>query len=705
MLAHLSTAVGRGPVIFEARGCGGRVRYLLGADAKRLHMVERILQAHGKVHFESIYQHPRKKAAGAAQLRTSKKLLSLNTDTSMAVLRAGLAALAHTPEHEELIVQVILGPSYGPTPLSDGLQDPNASWLEIIAGTVQKASADVVKSARTKAEQSGFQAVIRIGSSNKANYINPLHDLAAAFRILESAGVKLYLSNENPERLSNATVPWKFPLKLSVKELAGFLLLPVGEDSLPGTAPLHPQTMLPPQFYQEPKGVADGRTFAVSMDGRKLSISPRDALEHTILLGPTGAGKSTALLSLILADINAGRGVLVIDPKFDLANDVLERIPAHRRKDVVVLDSTSSAPVGFNPLALAPGQDKELVADTVLSVLKEVFADSWGVRTQDILSAALLTLMETEGATLMWLSELLTNDKFRAKVTAKVTDEIALKPFWRRFEAMTPYARTQQIEPVLNKMRSFLLRPKLRDCLGQSQPKFHLQDLFTKSKIVLVPLNKGLLGGEAARLLGSLIVGLTWTLALGRAGLPAEKRKMVSMYIDELQDYLSLPTDLSSALAQARGMGLAITMAHQYRDQLPPLLRSGVDANARNKIVFGLNGKDAKDMAALREELTAQDFMLLPRYHVYANLQNHGKNTGWMQGVTIPKSDPLQSAVDLRAESMKLYGTPAEEVERAMAEIFRETTPPPEETAKKFKPSSINRRRKKSETDENKETK
>lgn len=694
MLSHLAAAHPRGAVVWECRGSGGKIRYLLGAERQHLDKIERIFKAHGDVHFGSIYQTPRKETAGAAQLKTSKKLLSLNLDTSMAVLRAGLAALANTGENEELTVQAMLGGSYGPVPLSGGMQDPNASWLEIITGNVQKATSDMVKSAKEKAEQSGFQAVIRIGSSSRKDYIDPLHNLTAAFRILESAGVKIYTASENPKKLTEAGVPWRFPLRLSVKELSGFMLLPVGEDTLPGTVPLHPKAALPPGWYREPMFKNEDRSFAAAMNGERLSISPKDALEHTIILGPTGSGKSTAMLNLILSDITAGRGVLVIDPKQDLVDDVLERIPAHRRKDVVVVDPASPEPVGFNPLACTEGQDKELTADTVLSVLKEIFADSWGVRAQDILSAAILTLMEVDGASLMWLPELLTNEKFRASITKTVKDEIALKPFWTRFENLTPYQRQQMIEPVLNKLRQFLLRPKLRNCLGQGHPKFDLNDLYTKARIVLVPLNKGVIGGESARLLGSLIVGLAWTLALGRANVPQEQRKMVSIYIDELQDYLSLPTDLSDALAQARGMGLAITMAHQYRDQLPPLLRSGVDANARNKIIFGISGKDAKDMAAMADGLEALDFASLMRYHVYASFQSGGKNTGWVQGVTLPKPEPLQGAAELRAASMERYGTPSEAVEAELKAIFKDTATPPQEEAKGFKKSGIGRRRK-----------
>ena len=211
---------------------------------------------------------------------------------------------------------------------------------------------------------------------------------------------------------------------------------------------------------------------------------------------------------------------------------------------------------------------------------------------------------------------------------------------------------------------------------------------------MLVPLNKGVIGGESARLLGSLIVGLAWTLALGRANVPQQQRKMACIYIDELQDYLSLPTDLSDALAQARGMGLAVTMAHQYRDQLPVLLRSGVDANARNKIIFGISGKDAKDMAAMADGLEALDFASLMRYHVYASFQSGGRNTGWVQGVTLPKPEPLQGAAEIRAASMARYGTPAEAVEAELKKIFADTATPPQEEAKGFKKSGIGRRRK-----------
>ena len=451
------------------------------------------------------------------------------------------------------------------------------------------------------------------------------------------------------------------------------MMLPSGDEELPGMSDIHPRAMYPPTWYREPTNRFNDRSFGTTLNpanSQKLSISPDDSLRPTIILGPTGAGKTNVMQAMILADINAGRSVLVIDPKADLVTSILERVPASRADDVVVIDPSDDNPVGFNPLAL-PG-NPTLIADAILAVFKEIFSDSWGVRSQDVLSAALLTLVETDGASLLWLPPLLTDENFRHKITKDVKDKITLKPFWSTFDNLRPAEREQWVAPVLNKMRQFLFRPGLRGILGQSHPKFQLTDLFSQRKIVLVPLNRGTVGAESARLLGSLVVGLTWTLALSRANVAPERRHLVSLYIDELQDYLTLPTDLSDALAQARGLGVGITMAHQYRAQLPYEIRAGVDANARNKIIFGLNASDAREIATMAPGLEALDFMLLPRYQIYTNFMSGGRQTGWIQGKTIPAPPALHTAAEIKARSQTRYGRSSGEVEAEYLKLFEE---------------------------------
>ena len=674
VLTHLASLTSRGQLVWEARCKNGKIRYLLGTPKWSAERVQEAFKAHVSAQFtENVTREP---VSTAERVKISRPVLSLNTEVSAAMIRAALAAMTGVKGDKECVLQIVLGAPHAPSTILGNVPDPTQSWLSAVLGSVQRASAEQRRVMRDKAEQYTFDALIRIGMTGE-HTATRLGSIVSAFRTLESAGVHIRAEKGQPEHLNSVTLPWQMPLELSVKELACFLLLPAGEEELPGTPGLHPKRLLSPKWYREPSEKSD-RAFAMTLESnpKRLSIAPRDALEHTVLLGPTGAGKSTAMEHLILSDIRAGRSVLVIDPKADLVTEILERIPDVRKDDVVVLDPSDPSPVGFNPLSL-PG-DPSLIADAILAVLQEIFKENWGIRSSDVLSGALLTLAKVKGANLLWLPQLLTDEAFRKRIVSQVSDPIALQPFWNHFEAMKDAERRIEIAPVLNKLRQITYRPGLRNVLGQSEPKFSLTDLFYKRKIVLVPLNRGLIGAESARLLGSLIVGLVWNLALSRAGIAPEKRHIVSIYIDELQDYLALPTSFSDALAEARGLGVAYTVAHQYRGQLPPDIKAGIDANCRNKIVFGMNSDDAKDMAAQSPELTALDFMTLPRYEIYTCLQSGGKSTGWISGRTLPPSPPLRMAAELKAESMKRYGVPAEQTEEELVRMMTSPSPDPD---------------------------
>lgn len=675
ILTHLASLTSRGPIIWEARSKNGVMRYLLGTNKGSVTRIQEVLKAHNSVQFAKGVT--REAVSDARKLKISKPVLSLNTEVCAAMIRASIAALTGAKRDAECVVQIVLGAPHTPAPVSRNTYDPTATWLDVVLGNVHRASSDQHRVMRDKAEQYSFEAVVRIGISGDHTSTR-MNNIISALRTLESAGVHIRAEAEKPEHLNLATLPWRMPLRLSVKETACFMLLPAGEEELPGTPGLHPKLMLPPKWYKEPSYASSDRCFAVSLGSEKkrLSIIPKDALEHTVFLGPTGAGKSTAMQNLILSDIRAGRSVLVIDPKADLVTDILARIPDERKDDVVVIDPSDPCPVGFNPLSY--NQDPTLTADSILAVFQELFSQNWGIRSADILSGALLTLAKVKGSNLLWLPPLLTDAAFRKKITSQIHDPVALQPFWNHFEEMKDTERRTEIAPVLNKLRQITYRPGLRNVLGQSEPKFSLTDLFFKRKIVLVPLNKGLVGAESARLLGSLIVGLTWSLALSRASIPPEKRHMVSIYIDELQDYLSLPTSFSDALAQARGLGVAYTVAHQYRGQLPPDIKAGIDANCRNKIIFGLNSEDAKDMAAEAPELLPLDFMTLPRYQIYTTFQSGGRSTGWISGQTLPPSPSVRMAAECKAESMKRYGVPAEETEAELIHIMSPREPEPD---------------------------
>lgn len=683
ILTHLASLSSRSFVIWEARYSHGRMHYLIGTSAKSASRVQEVFESHGDVQFLTMNGASRRPVYEARQLKISHPILPLNTERVASMKRATLAAMSGTKGGEESVLQIILGATIYPSAVPKQMADPNANFIDIIRGKAAYATAEQRSSAKEKASQYGFECVVRVGMTGQ-HATSRIFNIVSALRMLENAGVHVTTTNEEPCNLSNATIPlWRLPLKLSVKEVACFSLLPSGEDELPAIPGIHPKQILTPRWLNNPRTADEDRTFAVSLDQppKKLSVSPRDSLEHMFLLGGTGSGKSTAMMRLIMADISAGKSVLVIDPKADLVTNILECIPEERADDVVVLSPADECPVGFNPLEF--NQDPSLTADTILAVLQEIFSNAWGIRTADVLGASLNTLARTPGATLLWLTPLLTDDAFRKKITSKINDPIGLEPFWRHYEEMRDAERRTEIAPVMNKIRAISTRPGLRNVLGQSKPKFSLMDLFTKRRIVLVPLNKGLVGTESARLLGSLIVGIVWSLALSRAKIPQEKRHIVSVFIDELQDYLALPTSFSDALAQARGLGVGYTVAHQYRAQLPPDIKAGIDANCRNKIVFGLNADDAKDIAAQAPGLEPIDFMTLPRYSIYTTFQSGGKSTGWVSGRTLPPLKPIRMAAELQARSSERYGCDPKEVESELLKIMRPDSQEPDSSISK----------------------
>jgi hypothetical protein len=174
--------------------------------------------------------------------------------------------------------------------------------------------------------------------------------------------------------------------------------------------------------------------------------------------------------------------------------------------------------------------------------------------------------------------------------------------------------------------------------------------------VLLVPLNTGLLGVEAARLLGSLLVGRLWQQTLARASTPPDRRVPISIYVDEAQEFLRLGGELSDALARSRSLGVAWHLAHQYREQLPTEMRAAIDTNARNKIVFGLEAKDAREYAHMAPQLVPEDFIALPRHSVYVNLMHRGEQTGWVSATTLPAPPTCSDPETLMERSQKLYG-------------------------------------------------
>lgn len=540
---------------------------------------------------------------------------------------------------------------------------------------------ELARAVRIKNAEPVFNAVTRVavGATDQARAISLVNRVVSAFRTLDAPGVSIVprlLLGPVADRVYKRALPLTvWPMRLNTKELTGLLGIPLGTVHLPGLD-LGRARQLPPPSDMARSGLILAESNYPSTQGRLLALRTEDRLRHLHLIGPTGVGKSTLIANAAVQDIERGDGLVLIDPKSDLCSDVLARVPDSRTTEVVVLDpSATDFPVGFNVLQVGRSEhERELVVDHVVHVFSELWRSSWGPRTSDVLRACLLTLTHTQAAdgsafALTEVPELLLNPTFRRFVTAQATVPDSVRSFWAAYEQMSDAERAQVIGPSMNKLRSFTTRTSLRLMLGQSTG-IDLGEVFTKQRVVLVPLSKGTVGTETAHLLGSLLMAGLWRTALGRAVVPAHKRRPVWAYLDEFGDVLRLgtETELADMLAQARGLGLGLTLAHQYLDQLPRQVQTAVLGTVRSQVVFQLDYDDAHTLERrFAPALTAADLMGMPVHEVAIRASIQGQTRPPTTGLTRPLGASLRNAEDLAEQSRKRYGTPRADVEAALA--------------------------------------
>ena len=691
-LTHLAGLTGRKSFVWEIRSQNNKITHLIGAEIKDLRNMTKLFTSHKKFQFSKTTK--RQSVKSAYELGLTSQVLPLKVKEGDNFLRTTLATLARNTK-DTTVVQIIVGKSFMPHPLPKNLPNPHTTWWQAISGNLPPITAETRKQLTDKQSQPQFSCSLRIGSTS--DYLANLKSLIGCFKILESSEVKIRFKPISATKIDEVRLPFKFPLKLSTLELACLGLFPSGNEELDGFAKLHPKVILPPLGLKQNHKRIFGETTTLnnSLETKQLGISGSDSLFHTVLLGGTGSGKSTAMLRLALSDIESGNSALIIDPKGDLVRDILERFPKAREDDLVIIDPTNERPIGINPFNLLEyGISPELLTQHLMAIFQDLFSDNWGIRSSDVLSHAILTLAKTKHATLLMLPQLLTNKHFRQTLLKKIHDPFGVESFWNYYDSLSQGEQTQLISPVLNKLRQIFIHPSLKYLFGQTNNKFSLADLYFKRKVVLVSLNKGVLGAESARFLGSIIVSLTWSLALHRASIPPEKRHRVSLFIDELQDYLRLPTSLSDALIQARGLGVSLTLAHQYRHQLTQEIKMAIDANCKNKICFGLDMNDAQDMARQAPELMPEDFYSLPQYHIYVKLHNGGNLTNWLLGKTFAPAPKTGNYTDLVAQNAVKYGVTISEIEAQIAKQFGYSEFNSNDKADQIPPRNIGRRKK-----------
>lgn len=664
-------------VVLETRSSPGGIEHLLSVPREwstaALNALDTAIPAHSAVLQESLESRPQV----AAEYRLNSNQRPLRVDDPGTLSTGLLNALQPLRADEEIVVQWVLTPS-PPVAAAHVAGDRRPGWFES-DGAV--ATSEEAAALRQKQASPELFAVARIGvrAGSRERQRRLLREVESVWHGSRAPGVhmerRLLPAGLVAGRIAVRAVPQLlWPGRFNAAELSGLIGWPIDVVAIQGLI-LGPSRLLAPS----PRVPASGSVLGDSLASgpRPLALDLEARLRHLHVLGPTGTGKSTLLVNLVAQDLLAGHGVVLIDPKGDLVESVLERVPPARASDVVVLDPTDEQrPVGLNPLGAAVGISDEVVVENLLGLFKSLYRSSWGPRTDDIFRAALMTLAQAPGSTLCELPLLLADAGFRRRFVGRLDDPVGLESFWGWYEHLSDAERASVVGPVLNKVRAFTMRPRVRAIVGQARPKLSLKEVIDGGKVLVVSLAAGVLGEEAAGLLGALIVAELWHAVSARAAVAPAERRPVMAYLDEWQHFLHLPTAMATVLAEARGFRLGMTLAHQHIEQLPADARHAVLANARSRVAFQLPAGDARIISReLGGLLSPEDLSALGPYEAVAQIYAAGSTQTPASLRTKPAQQPTSSSSGLRETSRQRYGMPREAIEAELRQRHSPRTP------------------------------
>lgn len=471
---------------------------------------------------------------------------------------------------------------------------------------------------------------------------------------------------------------------LNIEELASVFHLPHTNVETPNIVWASTKTAEPPAKLPILTGddVHDEQISAFGVTNFRginyqFGLQRSDRGRHIYIIGQTGAGKSGLLELFALSDVYHNQGYAIIDPHGDFAVNNLRFIPAHRMKDVVYFNPADTAfPLGFNPMEVNDPSMKSNTSSEIIGVLKRMFGDSWGPRLEYILRYTILALLDYPGSTMLDITRMLTDKKFRKKVLEKCDDTV-VQNFWNvEFASWNDKFASEAVAPVLNKVGAFTANPIIRNIIGQPKSTFDIRELMDEGKILIVNLSKGLIGEDNAAILGSFLVTKIQLAAMSRSDIPnIEDRRPFYLYVDEFQNFAT--DSFATILSEARKYGLNLTVANQYVSQMDDTVRDAVFGNVGTMISFRVSADDAPLLSkSFEPQFMPEDLIQMANRNFVINMVIRGEKAPAFSARTLSlppvQADNSPQIVEL---SRRAYSRDREEVELEIQTLLGKATP------------------------------
>lgn len=544
-----------------------------------------------------------------------------------------------------------------------------------------------ISEAEKKATKLGYRVKIRIAylGTNNAEAQLRMQAIVGTFKQFNSTnlnGFKMTSATFSKDKIS-AYRNRSFNSQgfiLNIEELASVFHLPHTNVETPNVVWASSKNAEPPSKLPVITGDPsfDENISAFGMTNfrginHQFGILRSDRSRHMYIIGQTGSGKTGMLELLSLSDIFHNQGYAIIDPHGDFAIDNMRFIPGSRIDDVVYFNPADTAyPIGFNPLEITYNGQKNNISSEVIGVLKRMFGESWGPRMEHILRYTILALLDRPSTTMLDITRMLTDKKFR-KETLSYCQDAVVANFWKsEFDSWNDKFATEAVAPVLNKVGAFTANPIIRNIIGQPKSTFNLRSIMDEGKILIVNLSKGLIGEDNAAILGSFLVTKIQLAAMSRSDIERiEDRRPFYLYVDEFQNFAT--DSFATILSEARKYGLNLTVANQYINQMNDSVRDAVFGNVGTLASFRVSADDAPILSKQFEpQFESGDLLQMHNRNFVINMVINGEKSPAFNATTLTLPAPqMDNTGRIIENTRRNYSRSRVEVEMAIAEAIQ----------------------------------
>ena len=556
-----------------------------------------------------------------------------------------------------------------------------------------QAEEDQIRAIEEKAGKAGLDINIRIVVASEdgiraKSYLDNIVNAFGQFNLYQYGNTLTAQMPKKQDRLIRNFMyrifDERFGFVANTEEMASLFHFPLPSTDTPGIVWLSARTAPPPS--NAPK---EGLFIGVNTyRGKSTDIFMKqgDRRRHFYVIGKSGSGKTVAMQNTIKQDMEAGRGVGLIDPNGDFAEWALSHVPEDRIDDVIYFNpADTDRPMGLNMLEAKTEEQKDFAAQEMISIFYRLVSDPSmiGPMFEHYMRNVMLTLMADQSTpgTLMEIPRMFTDDEFAAQWVKKVKDPV-VRAFWEKEMAqMTQQTKSDMLGYLISKVGRFVENEMMRNIIGQPKSAFDFREIMDQEKILIVNLAKGTVGEMNANLIGMILVTKLQMAAFGRADEAEEDRKDFYLYIDEFQNFVT--DSIATILSEARKYRLDLIVAHQYLGQLTkngdPKIRDAVLGNAGTINCFRIGPDDSEVLAKeFAPTFTAHDLMNPPEFTAYVKLLVDGKaDTPFNLKPPYQGVGPQKMIDGLRELTRLKYGRDKRLVEAEILERSQLTAPSP----------------------------